>query len=80
MKLGFIGLGVMGKPMAKNLLKAGYPLVVTDILPEPLAELSACGASPAASAREVAEQSDIIFTMLPNSPRSRPLSAALTAS
>ena len=69
MKLGFIGLGVMGKPMAKNLLMAGYPLVVTDILPEPLAELSACGASPAASAREVAEQSDIIFTMLPNSPQ-----------
>lgn len=68
MKLGFIGLGIMGKPMAKNLLKAGHCLVVTDLLPQPVEELAACGAATAASAREVAAQCPIVFTMLPNSP------------
>ncbi len=69
MKIGFIGLGIMGKPMAKNLIKAGYSLVVNDINKEAVAELVASGAAEAASAKEVAQQSDVVVTMLPpNSP------------
>lgn len=67
-KIGFIGLGIMGKPMAKNLLKAGYELVVNDINGSAVAEVVAAGAKSAASAKEVAAQCDIIITMLPNSP------------
>ncbi|MBR4842746.1 MAG: 2-hydroxy-3-oxopropionate reductase [Bacteroidaceae bacterium] len=67
-KIGFIGLGVMGKPMAKNLLKAGFSLTVFDIKPEPVAELMALGAQKGASPSEVAGKCDIIITMLPNSP------------
>jgi len=67
-KIGFIGLGVMGKPMAKNLLKAGYSLIVYDIRPEPVKELIAAGAQQATSSRDVAEKSEVIITMLPNSP------------
>jgi 2-hydroxy-3-oxopropionate reductase len=68
MKIGFIGLGIMGKPMAKNLLKAGYELVVTDRIAAPVEELVAAGAVSAPGGKEVAEQCDIIITMLPNSP------------
>ena len=68
MKIGFIGLGIMGKPMAKNLLKAGYELTVFDRVSAPVQELLAAGAKVAASAKEVAEKSDVIITMLPNSP------------
>jgi 2-hydroxy-3-oxopropionate reductase len=68
-KLGFVGLGIMGKPMCKNLLKkSGDQVVVYDIVEAPVAELVALGAKQAASAKEVAAQSDVIFTMLPNSP------------
>ena len=67
-KIGFIGLGIMGKPMAKNLVKAGYDLVVYDIVKEAVDELASAGAEAAASVGEVAEKSDIIITMLPNSP------------
>jgi len=67
-KIGFIGLGIMGKPMARNLLKAGYSLVVYDVREEAVAALAADGAEAAGSAREVAERSDFIITMLPNSP------------
>jgi len=67
-KIGFIGLGVMGKPMARNLLKAGYPLVVYDIRPEPVEELVKAGADRASSPKEVAEKSEVIITMLPDSP------------
>ena len=70
-KIGFIGLGIMGKPMAKNLVKAGYPLVVFDVVPEPVKELVAAGARAARSAREVTEASDVVITMLPNSPHVR---------
>ena len=56
MKIGFIGLGIMGKPMAKNLLAAGHELVVNNRSPEPVAELVALGATAADTAREVAEQ------------------------
>lgn len=68
MKIGFVGLGIMGKPMAKNLLKAGYSLVVYDVNPEPVKELAAAGAEAAASAKEVAGKSGVVVTMLPNSP------------
>ena len=51
MKVGFIGLGIMGKPMSKNLLKAGYSLVVADRNPEAIAEVIAAGAETAASAK-----------------------------
>ncbi|MDR3673413.1 MAG: 2-hydroxy-3-oxopropionate reductase [Holophaga sp.] len=69
MKIGFIGLGIMGKPMSHNLIKAGYELVVMDLNQASVAELAAAGAETAKSAREVAERSDIIITMLPNSPQ-----------
>ncbi len=68
MKVGFIGLGIMGKPMARNLLKAGYELCVYDKVDGPARELAGAGAREAGSIREVAETSDIVITMLPNSP------------
>ncbi len=67
-KIGFIGLGIMGKPMSKNLLKAGYPLVVYDFNKEAMKELQALGAEIAVSGKDVAEKCTIIITMLPNSP------------
>jgi 2-hydroxy-3-oxopropionate reductase len=67
-KIGFIGLGVMGKPMAKNLLKAGYSLIVYDIRPEPVKELVEAGAQQGNSSKDVAEKSEVTITMLPNSP------------
>jgi 2-hydroxy-3-oxopropionate reductase len=67
-KIGFVGTGIMGKPMVKNLLKAGYPVLCYDLVPEPLKELAAAGAALAGSNREVAEKSEIVITMLPNSP------------
>lgn len=68
MKIGFIGLGIMGRPMAKNLMKAGHELVVYDVVAPSVAELVAFGATAAASNAEVARQCDLIITMLPNSP------------
>lgn len=68
MKIGFIGLGIMGKPMAKNLLKAGHELVVYDIVPAPVAELESAGAERAGSCKEVAERTGLVITMLPNGP------------
>lgn len=70
-RIGFIGLGIMGKPMAKNLIKAGYSLTVYTLEPEAIAELVACGAVGAANNREVAENSDVVITMVPNSPQVR---------
>ncbi|MEI7024833.1 2-hydroxy-3-oxopropionate reductase [Paenibacillus sp. y28] len=66
-KIGFIGLGIMGRPMSMNLLKAGYALTVFDINREAVDLLAAQGAQPAATPKEVAENSDVIITMLPNS-------------
>ncbi len=66
--VGFIGLGIMGKPMAKNLLKAGYALVVHNRSQGAVQELAGLGARPAASPREVAQQARTLVTMLPNSP------------
>lgn len=68
MKIGFIGLGIMGKPMAKNLLKAGHSVTVYDRNPVPVAELVAAGACRAASSKEAAGDSECVITMLPNSP------------
>lgn len=67
-KIGFIGLGVMGKPMAKNLLKAGYSLKVYDIVPEPVKEVVAAGAQEGTSSKDAAAFGEVIITMLPNSP------------
>ena len=67
-RIGFVGLGIMGKPMAKNLLKAGYELVVFDINQEAVAEVVAAGAVKAENAKEVAAKSEAVITMLPNSP------------
>lgn len=70
-KIGFIGLGIMGKPMAKNLIKAGYSLVVHDIDRKPVKELVKEGPEEAFSPKEVAEKTKIMITMLPNSPEVR---------
>jgi 2-hydroxy-3-oxopropionate reductase len=66
--VGFIGLGIMGKPMAKNLLKAGFPLVVFDLNRAAIEDLVKVGALPAGSSKEVAERAEVIITMLPDSP------------
>jgi 2-hydroxy-3-oxopropionate reductase len=67
-KVGFIGLGLMGKPMALNLVKAGYSLTVHSRSQGPVDELVAAGAGAATTPREVAEKSDIVITILPDSP------------
>ncbi len=67
-KLGFVGLGIMGKPMSKNLLKAGHKVVAYDIVPGPLAEVVAAGAEKGASAADCAARSEITITMLPDGP------------
>ena len=68
MKLGFIGLGIMGKPMVRNLLKAGHQVVVYDIVKESVDDAVSAGAVAATSAKEVAESCKHVITMLPNSP------------
>lgn len=68
--IGFIGTGIMGKPMAENLLGAGYSLIVNDIDPAQFQTLINKGAKAASSVKEVAENCSIIITMLPNSPES----------
>ena len=70
MNIGFIGLGIMGRPMAKNLLKAGYALTVYDKF-APMDDLVALGAKAAKSNKDVAAHSEVIITMLPNSPQVR---------
>jgi len=67
-KIGFIGLGIMGKPMSKHLIHAGYPLLVHDINRDAVKEVVNAGASEAFSPKEVAEKSDYIITVLPDSP------------
>jgi len=67
-RIGFIGLGIMGKPMARNLMKAGFSLVVHSRSAGPVQELAKEGASAVSSPREVSAGSDVIVTMLPNSP------------
>ncbi|WP_435946358.1 2-hydroxy-3-oxopropionate reductase [Dryocola sp. BD586] len=68
LKVGFIGLGIMGRPMSKNLIKAGYPLVVADHNAQAVADLMAAGAETAATPKDIAGQCGVIITMLPDSP------------
>lgn len=68
MKIGFIGLGIMGKPMVKNLLKAGHEVVAFDINKVNVDDVVAEGAKAGASAKQIAEDCPVIITMLPNSP------------
>jgi len=67
-KIGFIGIGIMGKPMSINLLKAAYPVIVHDINRQAVEEVVHEGATQATSAKIVAEQSEVVITMLPDSP------------
>ena len=71
MKIGFIGLGIMGKPMSKNLMKAGYELVIYSRNQATTDELTALGAKAVDSSDDVAKESNVIITMLPNSPQVR---------
>ena len=66
--IGFIGLGIMGRPMVRNLLKADYSLVVHSRSRGPVDEIVKAGATAAASSKDVAAQCDVLITMLPNSP------------
>src|SRR2546423_15407488 len=66
--IGFIGLGIMGRPMARNLLEAGHPLVVHSRSQAPVDEIGKAGAKAGASPRDVAGRCDVLITMLPNSP------------
>ena len=67
-RVGYIGLGIMGKPMARHLIEAGYPLTVHNRSRGAVDELAALGATPAGSAAEVAAASEVVFTCLPDSP------------
>lgn len=67
-RVGYIGLGLMGKPIARNIMRAGFPLTVHNRSRAPVEELVADGAQPADSPRAVAEISDVVFTNLPDSP------------
>ncbi len=67
-RIGFIGLGLMGKPMARNLMKAGFALTIYARHPEKVQDVVAAGATLVASSRAVGEASDVVITMLPNSP------------
>jgi 3-hydroxyisobutyrate dehydrogenase-like beta-hydroxyacid dehydrogenase len=64
-RIGFIGLGAMGLPMARNILKCGYSVTVYDIVADKIKEAVAAGANPAASCRAVAEQSEIVISIVP---------------
>jgi 2-hydroxy-3-oxopropionate reductase len=66
--IGFIGLGIMGRPMSINLMKAGHPVVAHDIVPALLEKVLAAGAQRGASSKDVASRSDIVITMLPDGP------------
>lgn len=66
-KIGFIGVGIMGKPMATNLIKSGYQLIIHDKNPKPVEELINLGAKKANTPKEVAQKSEIVITMLPDS-------------
>lgn len=65
-KIGFIGIGKMGNPMAKNLLKAGFSLIVYDLAEDSVRDLVRSGAIPASSPKELAHKSDVIIFMVPD--------------
>ncbi len=71
MKIGFIGLGNMGNPMARNLVKAGHELVVFDVFPDAIAKVVAAGAKAATDAADAAKNVEVVITMLPSSPHVR---------
>jgi len=71
MKVGFVGLGIMGKPMCKNVIKAGYDVVFYARKQDVVDELTALGAEAASSNAEVAAKADVAITMVPNSPQVR---------
>ncbi|CAG9622723.1 2-hydroxy-3-oxopropionate reductase [Sutcliffiella rhizosphaerae] len=64
-RIGFIGLGIMGMPMTRNLLKAGYQVTAFDLNEAAVQTITAAGATPASSSKEVAQNSEVVFTMLP---------------
>lgn len=66
-EIGLVGLGIMGKPMARNIMKAGYSLTVYDIVGSAVEEVVTDGATAASSAREVAEKAPVVLTMVPDS-------------
>lgn len=66
--IGFIGLGIMGKPMVRNLMKAGHEVIVYDVVQENVDQVAKDGAVPAKSSANVAQQCRLVITMLPNSP------------
>ena len=68
-KIAFVGLGIMGKPMAKNLMKAGYELYVYDLFPDPVAELEKEGAKGCKSAAEASSNTNITITMVQDGPQ-----------
>jgi 2-hydroxy-3-oxopropionate reductase len=69
-KIGFVGLGIMGKPMARNLMKSGYEVTVYDLFPAPVDELVSEGARKGKSGADVAKHSSTLITMVQNSPQS----------
>ncbi len=71
MKVGFVGLGIMGRPMAKNLVKAGHEVTVFDFNKDAVADLVSCGAQAAETGKAVAEAAPVVITMVPNSPNVR---------
>lgn len=72
-RIGFVGLGIMGKPMVRNLLKAGFSVTVYDIVADAIKALVAEGATGASSAKEVATDQDVVITMVPSGPIVRSL-------
>ena len=66
-KVGFIGLGIMGKPMVRNLMKAGYSLTVFDMVATSIEEVVTDGAKPASTAKEIAQLAPVVITMVPDS-------------
>jgi len=67
-RIGFIGVGIMGRPMVRNLVKAGYPVTIFDVVPAAVEALTSEGVPAAGSAKAVAEASDVVITMLPEDP------------
>src|ERR671936_1230539 len=67
-RVGFVGLGIMGAPMARNALRGGFPVTVTNRTPDRAKPLAEAGATVVRSPREVAERSDIVVTMVTSSP------------
>lgn len=69
MKIGFVGLGIMGKPMARNLLKAGYEIFAYDLVQACVEEIVSAGGIAVSSPKEAAEKGEIVITMVPNGPQ-----------